>query len=85
MGMALKETDFFPVSECRMLEIGIRGGNGDEVMNGIAERLMEDAECAAAEMVSKIEPVMVTVTSLLVGLILLSVMVPLINIMSAIG
>lgn len=85
LGMALKETDFFPVSECRMLEIGIRGGNGDEVMNGIAERLMEDAECAAAEMVSKIEPVMVTVTSLLVGLILLSVMVPLINIMSAIG
>lgn len=85
LGNALKETDILPASACRMLEIGMRGGNGDHVMEGIAERMMTDAEMAVMEKISKIEPVMVTITSMLVGIILLSVMLPLINMMSAIG
>lgn len=85
LGKALKECNLLPAAECRMLEIGMCGGNGDDVMSGIAERLMEDAECTITEMISKIEPAIVMLTSLLVGMILLSVMMPLINIMSAIG
>ena len=36
-------------------------------------------------MVAKVEPALVLVTSVLVGVILLSVMLPLMNIMTAIG
>ncbi len=85
LGKSLKETGILPTSACRMLELGIRSGNGDGVMCGIAERLMEEAENETIAMVSKIEPVMVTITSLLVGIILLSVMMPLINVLAAIG
>ena len=54
-------------------------------MEHIADRLLEDAEDALEQRISKVEPAMVLVTSLLVGAILLAVMLPLMNIMAAIG
>ena len=45
----------------------------------------EDAEESIDSMTSKIEPAIVLCASLLVGVILISVMLPLMNIMSAIG
>lgn len=72
-------------SMSRMLTVGLRGGNADRVMEDIAEKLMEDANQSLEDRISKIEPMMVTVASALVGLILLAVMLPLMNIMSTIG
>lgn len=72
-------------SMSRMLSVGLRGGNADRVMEDIAEKLMEDATQSLEEGISKIEPMMVTAASVLVGLILLAVMLPLMNIMSTIG
>ena len=51
----------------------------------IAESTAETSEAALEDTVSRVEPALVFVCSLLVGLILLSVMLPLMNIMSAIG
>ena len=68
-----------------MLAAGLRSGNGDRVMEEIAERLSDQAEASLEDAVSAIEPAMVLVAALLIGLILLSVMVPLVNIMGAIG
>lgn len=82
---AMKEARLLPPAESRMLAVGIRGGNADRVMEEIAQRLHEQAEDALEDAVSGIEPGMVLAASLLVGLILLSVMLPLVNIMSAIG
>ena len=65
-------------TQAQLLNLGLLGGNADQVMADIASKLMEDA-------VSRIEPAMVLVSSLLVGLILLSVMLPLMDIMSTIG
>jgi type IV pilus assembly protein PilC len=63
----------------------MRSGNGDSVMEEIAERMQQDAQQAIESAVSKIEPALILVTSGLVGVILLSVMIPMMNIMSAIG
>ena len=82
---AMKEAQLLPPGESRMLAVGLRAGTGDRVMEGIAQRLSEQAEDALEDAVSGIEPAMVLAASLLVGLILLSVMLPLMNIMSAIG
>ena len=82
---ALRDSGLLPPSESRMLEAGIRGGSGDAAMEQIARRLTEESEAAITDSVSGIEPAMVIITSVLVGLILLSVMLPLINIMAAIG
>jgi type IV pilus assembly protein PilC len=63
----------------------MRSGTGDSVMEGIAARMLADAQENLERMIGKIEPALVLVTSFLVGVILLSVMLPLMNIMSAIG
>ena len=54
-------------------------------MAKIAQDLLEDSELSLEEKVSRAEPALVLVCSILVGMILLSVMLPLMHIMSAIG
>lgn len=85
LGDALGESELLPPHSCRMLSVGIRGGNGDQVMADIAGRQMAEAEEALVSSISRVEPAMVMGASVLVGLILLAVMLPLMNIMSAIG
>ena len=82
---AMKESKLLPAASCRLLELGQRGGAGDAAMEKIAADLSEESETALEEQVSRVEPALVLVCSLLVGLILLSVMLPLMHIMSAIG
>lgn len=85
LAQALGEAGLLPAASCRLLSVGLRGGNGDQVMNRIADQMMEAAGESLEDKVSKVEPAMVLVASLLVGVILLSVMLPLANIMSSIG
>lgn len=82
---AMATAQLLPPAESRLLTVGLRSGNGDRVMEEIARRLSRQAEDALEDAVSRIEPALVLIASLLVGLILLSVMLPLMNIMSTIG
>ena len=52
---------------------------------GALLRSTQEGEAALDALVSRVEPALVLVCSLLVGLILLSVMLPLMHIMAAIG
>lgn len=83
--LCLREAELLPAPACRILEAGIRGGASEQAMEKVAERLTEESEVALEDAMGRVEPAMVLVTSLLVGMILLSVMLPLIHIMSAIG
>ena len=82
---AMKDSSLLPAAACRLLELGQRSGAGDAAMAKIAADLSEESEAALEDQVSRVEPALVLVCSILVGLILLSVMLPLMNIMSAIG
>jgi type IV pilus assembly protein PilC len=82
---ALRDTGVLPATACRLLSLGMRGGTGDSVMEEISRRLAEEADVALEAKVGRIEPTLVLVTSILVGAILLSVMLPLMHIMTAIG
>lgn len=82
---ALRDAGLLPAAYCRMLALGIRSGTGDSVMREISQRMEEQCGEAINAKVSRVEPTMVIATSVLVGVILLSVMLPLMNIMSAIG
>ena len=82
---ALGDSDLLPKRECRLLDLGIQSGSGDATMDQIACRLTEESEAALDERVGQVEPALVASASLLVGLILLSVMLPLLQILSAIG
>lgn len=82
---ALRESGVLPAASCRLLALGLRSGTGDSVMQEVSRRLTEESQTALETAVGRVEPALVLVTSLLVGMILLSVMLPLMNIMTAIG
>lgn len=82
---ALKASALLPAGQCRLLEVGQRGGAGDTMMEKIARDLSAEGAEALEDLVGRVEPALVLVCSLLVGLILLSVMLPLMNIMAALG
>ncbi len=82
---ALRSAEVLPPAACRLVALGERSGTGDAVMEEVARRLAEESEAALEEKVGRVEPALVLVTSILVGAILLSVMLPLMNIMAAIG
>ncbi len=85
LAKALDAFGLMPPAQCRLLEMGHRSGCGDQVMEQIALQLSEDSDAALEARLAMIEPIMVLSTSLLIGVILLSVMLPLLHIMSAIG
>lgn len=82
---AMEEAKFLAPAQSRLLEAGLRGGNGDTVLAEIARRLSRQAWEKLEDAVGRIEPMLVLISSVLVGVILLSVMLPLMDIMSTIG
>lgn len=81
----LRAADLLSPAQARLFAAGMYSGNGDEVLAEIADRVQEEAYAALENVVSKVEPSIVLLVSLLIGLILLSVMMPLMSIMSTIG
>ncbi len=85
LAAALRESGLLPPSECRLLALGTASGNAEDVSHEIADRLNRSAIDSLERLVGLVEPIMVIFTSLLVGAILLTVMLPLTEIMTAIG
>lgn len=69
----------------KMVSIGIRTGSVDQVMAKIAGQYEEEVMDKLQSSVAMIEPTLVAILSTVVGLILLSVMLPLMGVMSSIG
>lgn len=82
---ALGQSGLLDASSCRILSVGLRSGSGDSVMAQLAARQLEEAEEALEQAIAKIEPTLVLAASVLVGMILLSVMLPLLDILSVLG
>lgn len=82
---ALGTGQLMPPTACRMLSLGLRSGNADRILEDIADRMLEDAQRTLQDRISKIEPALVLIASVLVGSILLSVMLPLMQILTALG
>ena len=68
-----------------MIHIGFKTGAMDEVMKQISVQYDEEVQDQLDSLVAKVEPTLVAILSIAVGMILLSVMLPLIGIMSNIG
>ena len=85
LSLVLKENDFLDTASFRMLSVAFRTGNADTVLDQISHRISDEAEEALEESISQVETGMVVAMSFLVGTILFSAMIPLINIMKAFG
>lgn len=82
---AMKESGVLPASACRLLTLGFRSGSGDRVLEEVAEQLSVEADRALERQTARVEPALVLTASVLVGVILLAVMLPLLQIMQTIG
>lgn len=82
---ALEETRLFSGIYFSMVTVGAKTGNLDTVMERLANHYSQEADDALSNAVSMIEPILVGLLSVIIGAILLSVMLPLVGVMSAIG
>lgn len=85
LGLALSKGDFLASSDRRLLDAATRSGRQDEMLQTIAQTLTQDSEEALAARASRLEPALVVASCFVIGGVLLTVMLPLMNIMNAIG
>lgn len=85
MAEALTKAGIFSNLYSRMIGVGFKTGNIDVVMSKISEDYDKATDKKLAGIIAVLEPTLVIILSLIVGMILLSVILPLIGIMSSIG
>lgn len=82
---AMKDTALFSGFHIQMIKVGNRSGHLDSVMEEISKNYEQQADTAIDDMIARFEPTIVAVLAIAVGLVLLSVMLPLVGILSSIG
>ena len=82
---AMAKTKIFSPFYTSMLSVFSEAGSIDKALAFIGAHYKEDTERRIGRILSAIEPTMVIIIALIVGVILLSVIMPLIGIMSGIG
>ncbi len=84
LSQALFHAGMFTGVYARMASIGAKTGSMDQVMEQIADLYQDDIDTRMNNVLAVLEPTLVILLSLIVGVILLSVMLPLMGIMSGI-
>ena len=79
---AITDSKLFVAMDLRLISLGVQAGAADEIMGRLSERYEEKASDSISHMVSILEPTIVIFLSLLVGLVLLAVMMPLLGLLS---
>lgn len=82
---ALKQTGIFKGIYCQMITIGYKAGSMEQAMSRAADIYEEELEQKIQSILSVLEPTMIAVLSVIIGSILLSVMLPLMAVMSGMG
>ena len=82
---AISKVGMFSGVYANMVSVAFKTGSIDTVMEKLAIRYEEEANTQINNIISVLEPSLVAVLSIIVGMILLSVMLPLMGIMASIG
>ena len=80
---ALKQSGILSGVNARMMTIGHRTGSSDVVMEQISDLSQKRIDTSISNALGTIEPVLIVVLSLVIGAILMSVMFPLLGIVSS--
>ncbi len=83
LSTALTQVGIFSGIYGRMTNLAARTGSLDTVMGEIAEKYEEEIDNRLTSIISILEPTLVIILSVIVGIILFSVMLPLMGIMSS--
>jgi type IV pilus assembly protein PilC len=82
---ALRESGIITGMNARMVSIGFHTGSAEVALKRISVSYQEEADNRVQGFVSALEPTLTAVLSVLTGLILVSVMLPLLGVMTNIG
>ncbi|MBO6240401.1 MAG: type II secretion system F family protein [Butyrivibrio sp.] len=82
---ALLNSKIFTSFYAQMIDVGFKSGSMDKAMKQIADRFEHETQRKIISAISVIEPTLVIILSIIVGMILLSVILPLMGIMTTIG
>ena len=82
---SLSELSIFSSMHIQMLNMGQLTGEMDNVMKKLTNIYENEADQSISNAVALVEPILVGILSVVIGAILISVMLPLMNIMSSIG
>ena len=69
----------------RSLKMAYKSGSFDEAWKKISDRCSDEASATGANLVAVIEPVLIAIMAVMIGAILLTVMLPMMDIMSVLG
>ncbi len=81
----LKETGVFPPMVTQMISVGEKTGGLDDMLNKIADFYEEEVDAAVSALTSIIEPVVIVFMGVIVGGILISMYLPMFDIIGKIG
>lgn len=82
---AIEEQKLMKPMYCRMLSVGVKTGSLDSTLEEISRRSEEEASATLQRTASRVEPAIVIILCVVVGILLLSVMFPLVGIMHSLG
>jgi type IV pilus assembly protein PilC len=77
--------DIFSPLNASLLSIGIRTGSLEQTLYKISDSYEEEANQKISNLISVLEPSLVIILSIIIGIIIISFLMPLIAIMSSIG
>ena len=80
---AVEGTGLFDPLHLRMIRVGFASGQADDALGKVAGLLTQEIDERMARLISLIEPVLVVVLSAMIGAMMLSVMMPLAGVLSA--
>ncbi len=76
----LENTKVFPTMVTSMIDVGEETGELPEMLNRIADTYDEEVDNAVAALTSVIEPIMIVILALIVGVIVIALFLPLVRI-----
>lgn len=85
LGDVLADMKIFKKLHAQMLKLSVETGHLDTVLGDLADEYTDDVERSIEKMIGIIEPTLVGGTAFIIGGILLTVMLPLLGVMSSIG
>lgn len=72
----LKRSSFFPPLFTQMVEVGERTGNLEEMLEEVSQAMEEDLEISLSQFTILLEPAVILVIGVVVGIIVISVLLP---------
>ncbi len=85
LAVPLKQTGIFPSLMIHMVELGQRSGELEKMLLKVADTYDDDVQVTVDALVSLLEPAIIIVMGLFVGLLVLSILLPILNMSTNIG